>query len=79
MITFSSLKYVRWVPKRVTDEHKHMPLDICSRHLVRYREKDNFLHRIFTSHETWVHHYQLEIKRQSMQWKHPSSPAAKKF
>jgi hypothetical protein len=57
-----------------------MRLDICSRHLVRYREEgDNFLQRIVTGEETSVHHYQPETKRKSMQWKHPSSPAAKKF
>jgi hypothetical protein len=62
------------------DEHKHKRLDICSRHLVCYREEvDNFLQRIVTGDETWVHHYQPETKWKSMQWKHPSSPAAKKF
>jgi histone-lysine N-methyltransferase SETMAR len=55
-----------------------MRLDICSRHLVRYREEgDNFLQRIVTGDETWVHHYQPETKRKSMQWKHPSSAATK--
>jgi hypothetical protein len=26
-----------------------------------------------TEDESWVHHYQPESKRASMQWKHPSS------
>jgi hypothetical protein len=51
----------RWVPTELKDEHKHMHLGICSHHLVRYREKgDNFLQRIVTDDETWVHHYQPE-------------------
>jgi hypothetical protein len=34
----------RWVPKELTDEHNHMHLDICSRHLVHYHEEgDSFL------------------------------------
>jgi hypothetical protein len=34
----------RWVPKELTDEHKRMRLDICSRHLACYcNEGDNFL------------------------------------
>jgi hypothetical protein len=70
----------RWVPKELADEHKHMCLDICSRHMVRYhKEGDNFLQQIITGDETLIHHYLPETKRKSMQWKHPSSPAAKKF
>jgi hypothetical protein len=45
--------------------------------LARYCEEcDSFLHRIVTGDETWV---QPETKWKSMQWKHPSSPVAKKF
>ena len=28
--------------------------------------------------ETWVHHFDLEMKSSSMQWKTPSSPTPKK-
>jgi len=34
---------------------------------------------IVTGDESWVYHYEPESKRQSMQWKHLSSPANKKF
>jgi hypothetical protein len=37
------------------------------------------LHRIVTGDESWVHHYQPESKRASVQCKYPSSPSAKKF
>jgi hypothetical protein len=48
--------------------------------LVCYREEGgNFVQRIVKGDKTWVHHYQPETKRKCMQWKHPSSPAAKKF
>jgi hypothetical protein len=45
------------VPEELTDEHKRMRLDICSRHLALYCEGgDNFLQRIITGDETWVHY-----------------------
>jgi hypothetical protein len=38
-----------------------------------------FLERIVTAEETWVHHYEPESKAQSMAWKRQTSPVAKKF
>jgi hypothetical protein len=38
-----------------------------------------FLERIVTADETWVHHYKPESKAQTMAWKRPTSPDAKKF
>jgi histone-lysine N-methyltransferase SETMAR len=63
-----SLKFskvcARWVPKELTEERKRKRLDICSRHLARYREEgDNFLQQIVTGDETWIHHYKPESKR----------------
>jgi len=53
---------------------------ICQERLDHHaREGDAFLHQIVTGDESWVYHYEPESKRQSMQWKHPSSPANKKF
>jgi hypothetical protein len=40
--------------------------------------RDNVLARIATGDEFWVHHYQPETKRVSMQCKHPASPAKKR-
>ena len=37
-----------------------------------------FWDRIITGDETWVHHYESESKRQSMEWKHPQSSWKKK-
>jgi hypothetical protein len=37
------------------------------------------LNRIVTGDESWVHHYQPELQRALMQWKHPSSPSTRKF
>jgi hypothetical protein len=41
--------------------------------------RNQFLERIVTTDETWVHHYEPESKAQSMAWKHPTSHVAKKF
>ena len=34
---------------------------------------------IVTQDETWVLHFDPEANKQSKQWKHPGSPAPKKF
>jgi hypothetical protein len=31
-----------------------------------------FLERMVTADETWVHHYEPESRTQSMTWKHPT-------
>jgi len=67
------------VSRHLTEEHKCNRTDICPRPLERYsREGDNFLNRIITGDETWIH-YEPETKRQDIQWKHTSSPISKKF
>jgi histone-lysine N-methyltransferase SETMAR len=38
-----------------------------------------FLERFVTADKTSVHHYEPESKAQSMVWKRPTSPVAKKF
>jgi hypothetical protein len=38
-----------------------------------------FLERIVTTYETWVHRHKPESKAQSMTWKRPIWPVAKKF
>jgi hypothetical protein len=56
------------------------PLAVCTKENRNNNEgKEEFLSRIVTGHETWVHHYEPESKRQSMEWKHPGSPTKKKF
>lgn len=55
-------------------------VDICRQLLFRYnREKEDFLNIIVTGDESWVHHYDPENKRQSMEFRHKTSPCPKKF
>ena len=64
----------RWVAMQVTDVHKQTCMDIWQKHLDRYgNERVIILDRIITGDVTWVHHYEPESKRQSMEWKHPQS------
>ena len=70
----------RWVPRELTAEHKRKRVEICQHLLNRYNnEGKEFLSRILTGDEMWVHHYEPESKRQSMEWKHLGSPVKKKF
>ncbi|BFZ13360.1 hypothetical protein BsWGS_16399 [Bradybaena similaris] len=70
----------RWVPRQLTDEHKMNRLGLPLEHLCQYaNEGEDMMNRIITGDESWVHHYQPESKRASMQWKHPSSPCVQKF
>lgn len=43
------------------------------------QEGNAFLDRIRTCDETWIHHFEPELKRQSMEWKHTHSPIREKF
>jgi hypothetical protein len=73
--------FCRWVSRQVTDEHKKTRMGSSSLMLIqRYEEHcEAFLSRIVTGYETWVFHYTPESKAESMIWKHPHSPAKKKF
>ena len=52
---------------------------VCSALLKSFRSKDDFLLRLVTVDETWVHYYEPENKAQSHQWVGPGSLRPKKF
>jgi len=68
-----------WVPKELTVEHKQQFVEVATQLVRWYEENLSILERIFNGDETWVHHYDPESKRESMEWRHCSSPAQKKF
>ena len=71
---------VRWVPKSLSDEQMANRASIYSAMLKRFRsKKDDFLSRLVTVDETWVHYYEPENKAQSRQRVGPGSPRPKKF
>ena len=54
-----------WVPKSLSDEKMATRASVCSTLLKRFRSKDDFLLRLVTVDETWVHYYEPENKAQS--------------
>ena len=64
-----------WNPKQLTEVHKREWTSTKNIWIAMVI----FLDRIITGDETWVHHYEPESKRQSMEWKHPQSACKKKF
>ena len=69
----------RWVPKSLSDEQMAARASVCSTLLKCLRSKDDFLLRLVTVDETWVHFYEPQNKAQSCQWVGPGSPKPKKF
>ena len=79
----------KWVPKELTVVHKQQRFEVATQFIRRYEElrpssldgmkKIRVSWKEVTGNETWVHHYEPESKRQSMEWRHPSSPGQKKF
>ena len=68
----------RWVPRLLTPNQKEQRADSC-KELIELESKDTrFFDWIVTMDETWVHHFDPEMKSSSMQWKMPSSPTSKK-
>ena len=68
----------RWVLRLLTPNQKEQRADSC-KELIELESKDTqFFYRIVIMDETWVHHFDPEMKSSSMQWKTPSYPTPKK-
>ena len=70
----------RWVPRMLTNKQKQNHVDVFADYLCCLQAQPQiFLTRIEMQDETWVHPFDPETKRQSMVWKHVSSPTPKTF
>jgi histone-lysine N-methyltransferase SETMAR len=70
----------RWVLCMLTPEKETKSVEMCEELLKCYCEEGHqFLLNIVTGDESWIHHFDPEEKRQSMQYRHTSSPCPKKF
>ena len=70
----------RWVPRMLSDEMKAERVRISRELLERFeKEGEDFVKKIITGDETWVHHYDPENKRQSVEYRHNESPQPKKI
>jgi predicted transcriptional regulator len=68
----------KFVPKLLSQEQQQLRLEVMGDMLECENGDPEFLKTVITGDETWVHRYDKEIKVQSSQWKHSSSPRDKK-
>jgi hypothetical protein len=68
----------KWVPKCLNEDQKRQWCQ-SSEQIVEFfrRDPNDFLLRLVTMDETWLYHYHLETKQQSMEWRHSGSPRPK--
>ena len=65
----------KWVPKCLNADQKRQRCQ-SSEQLLEFcrRDPNNFLSQLVTMHKTWLYHYDPEIKQQSVECRHISSP-----
>jgi len=69
-----------WVPKCLNANQKCQRCQSSEQLLDFYRcDPNDLLLRLVTMDETWLYHYDLEGKQQSMELQHSGSPRSKKF
>jgi hypothetical protein len=68
----------KFVPKLLSQEQQQLCLEVARDMLECANGDPEFLKTVITGDETWVYGYDPEMKVQSLQWKHSSSPRPKK-
>ena len=53
-------------------EQQDIHMEVCTQLKIMVEEDPEFLSKVITAHETWLHHFHPEGKRQSSVWKSPS-------
>lgn len=70
----------KWVPKCLNADQKRSRVISSKAILKRFRAgEQEFLARLVTMDETWLHHYDPTSKQQAMEWRHSGSPRPQKF
>ena len=70
----------RWVPRNLNMQDCPQRVESSQELLEVYNANpEDFLTRLVTGDETWLHHWESDTKKESMQWKRPGSPPPKKF
>ena len=70
----------RWVPRNLNMQDRQQRVESSQELLEVYNANPEDFHtRLVTGDETWLHHWDPDTKKESMQWKHPGSPSLKKF
>ena len=71
---------VRWVPRNLNRQERQQRVESSQELLKVYNANPEDFHtRLVTGDETWLHHWDPDTEKESMQWKRPSSPPPKKF
>ena len=68
----------KMVPRLLNEQQKERRVQVCHDILEELETEPNLLGRVITSGESWIFEYDQETKRQSLQWKSPTSPRPKK-
>jgi len=68
----------RFVPHKVAGEQKAKRVETSGDFITMCGRDPSFLQTIVTGDETWCYQFDPESKRQSMEWRSPSSPRHKK-
>ena len=70
----------RWVPRNLNMQDRQQRVELSQELLEVYSANPEDFHtRLVTRDETWLHHWDPDTKKESMQWKRPGAPPAKKF
>ena len=67
----------RWVPRNLNMQDRQQRVE--SSQEVYNANPEHFHTHLVTGDETWLHHWDQDTKKESMQWKCPGSPPPKKF
>jgi len=68
----------KFVPRILTADQMHQRVSVCTEFRQLATDDETFLSMVITGDESWVYVYEPETKRQSFQWKSPTSPRPKK-
>ena len=69
----------KWVPHHLSEEQKAARKRVAEELLRRYEaEGEQFLNRTVATHEIWIRDFEPQLKSQSCQCKHATSPRPKK-
>ena len=68
----------KMVPRLLTDQQKERRVQVCQDILTRLETDPTCLGRTITGDESWIFEYDPFTKRQSLEWKSPTSPRPKK-
>jgi transposase len=70
----------KWIPKCLPVDKKRQWHKLFEELFKFFRyDPNNFLSKLVTMEENWLHHYKPELKQQSMGWWHSSSLCHNKF